>query len=180
VPPAGAAQHNVHFGWAWDEAFAALADGARMPDPSTLVTVGSHGDPTAAPTGSSTLFAFEPVPNLDGAIDWTSDGGRIVDDLRARVGRLGYPIDDVVVERSIDPLIWRTMGLERGTPFSLAHTFRQTGPLRPRNVDDRVPGLAFAGAGTVPGVGVPMVMLSGKLAAQRIDTYAAATRTVRW
>lgn len=179
-PPPGATQHNIHFGWAWEEAFEALSDGARMPDPSTLVTVGSLGDPTAAPTGSSTLFALEPVPNLEGAIDWTSDGGRIVDDLRARVGRLGYPTGEVVVERSIDPLNWRTMGLERGTPFSLAHTLGQTGPFRPRNVDGRVPGLAFAGAGTVPGVGVPMVMLSGKLAAQRIDTYAAATRTVRW
>ena len=37
------------------------------------------------------------------------------------------------------------MGMERGTPFALAHTFRQTGPFRPRNVDKRVPGLVFVG-----------------------------------
>lgn len=180
TPPSEASHHNIHFGRSWGKAFEAIDDGARMPDPSTLVTVGSHGDPTAAPKDSSTLFALEVVPNLDGSIDWTSDGARIIDDLKARVGRLGYPIRDVVVERSIDPLAWRMMGLELGTPFSLAHTLGQTGPLRPRNVDGRIPGLAFAGAGTVPGVGVPMVMLSGKLAAQRIDAYAAATRTLRW
>ena len=52
--------------------------------------------------------------------------------------------------------------MERGTPFALAHTFRQTGPFRPANVDRRVPGLVFVGSGTVPGVGVPMVLLSGK------------------
>ena len=55
--------------------------------------------------------------------------------------------------------------MERGTPFALAHTFRQTGPFRPRNVDPRVPGLVFVGSSTVPGVGVPMVLVSGRLAA---------------
>jgi phytoene desaturase len=85
-----------------------------------------------------------------------------------------------VVERFLDPLAWRSLGLERGTPFSLAHSFSQTGPLRPRNVDDRIPGLAFVGGATTPGVGVPMVMLSGRLAAQRIEQYAVETRTVRW
>ena len=43
-----------------------------------------------------------------------------------------------------------------------------------------VAGLAFVGGATNPGVGVPMVMLSGRLAAQRIEQYAVATRTVRW
>jgi phytoene desaturase len=31
-----------------------------------------------------------------------------------------------------------------------------------------VPGLFFAGMGTVPGVGVPMVLISGRLAAERV------------
>ena len=63
--------------------------------------------------------------------------------------------------------------MERGTPFALAHTFRQTGPFRPNNLDKRVPGLFFVGSSTVPGVGVPMVLVSGKLAARRIGDYAA-------
>ena len=37
-----------------------------------------------------------------------------------------------------------------GTPFALAHTFGQTGPFRPANVERRVPGLVFAGSGTCP------------------------------
>ena len=52
---------------------------------------------------------------------------------------------------------------------ALAHTFAQTGPFRPANVERRVPGLVFSGSGTVPGVGVPMVLISGKLAAERVD-----------
>ena len=58
-----------------------------------------------------------------------------------------------------------------GTPFALAHTFSQTGPFRPSNVERRLPGMFFAGSGTVPGVGVPMVLISGKLAASRVADY---------
>jgi phytoene desaturase len=48
----------------------------------------------------------------------------------------------------------------------------QTGPFRPNNVDARIPGVVFTGSSTVPGVGVPMVLVSGKLAAQRVDELA--------
>ena len=60
-----------------------------------------------------------------------------------------------------------------GTPFALAHTFAQTGPFRPGNVERRLPGMFFAGSGTVPGVGVPMVLISGKLAAARVRRLPA-------
>ena len=53
-------------------------------------------------------------------------------------------------------------------PFALAHRFFQTGPFRPANVDRRAPGVVFVGSGTQPGVGIPMVLLSGRLAAERI------------
>jgi phytoene desaturase len=36
-------------------------------------------------------------------------------------------------------------------------------------VDKRVPGLVFVGSGTVPGVSVPMVLVSGRLAAERVE-----------
>jgi phytoene desaturase len=178
-PPPAAEHHNLHFGWEWDDAFAALRDGVRMPDPSMLVSMPSITDPTAAPAGSSTLYVLEPVPNLRGRVDWASESEQHAAALRKRATEHGYPTE-VVVDRFFDPLVWRSLGLDRGTPFALAHTLTQTGPLRPRNIDDRVPGLAFVGGATVPGVGVPMVMLSGRLAAQRIDRYAEATRTVKW
>lgn len=179
--PDGAARHNVHFGQAWDDSFDQIIKrGARMKDPSIMVGVGSVADPSLAPDGCSTLYALEPVPNLDGNVDWNRHGDRIRAELRDRVGALGYPVDDVVVERWFDPLDWEAMGLERGTPFSLAHTFRQSGPFRPGIVDRRVGGLVFTGASTRPGVGVPMVMVSGKLAAQRVEEYARDTAVLRW
>jgi phytoene desaturase len=180
LPPADAAHHNIHFGNDWDGAFKALIkDGVRMPDPSVLVTLHSLDDPSLAPEGCSSIYVLEPTPNLDGRIDWTAEGDRITEDLKARTAALGYPTE-VVVERVYDPLDWEQLGMERGTPFALAHTFRQTGPFRPNNVDKRVPGLVFVGSSTVPGVGVPMVLVSGKLAAERVDRYAKETAVVRW
>ena len=146
-----------------------------MPDPSILVTLHSLDDPTLAPAGCSSLYVLEPTPNLDGRVDWARERDRVQADLVRRVAALGYPVD-VEVERFYDPLDWQALGMERGTPFALAHTFRQTGPFRPANVDRRVPGLVFVGSGTVPGVGVPMVLISGKLAAERVDRYAREGR----
>lgn len=166
--PAGAGHHNIHFGAAWEGAFRALLrDGLRMPDPSLLVTVPTVGEPGLAPPGRHALYVLEPVPNLDGHVDWGRERTQVRDDLAAAVGRLGYP-DDVEVEALVTPADWAAAGLERGTPFSLSHRFRQTGPFRPGNVDRQAPGLVFTGSATVPGVGVPMVLVSGELAAQRV------------
>ena len=79
----------------------------------------------------------------------------------------GYPVD-VVTEELYDPLDWEAQGMARGTPFGLAHTFRQTGPFRPAQRRPAGAGLVFVGSSTVPGVGVPMVLVSGKLAAARV------------
>ena len=85
-------------------------------------------------------------------------------------------------ELLVTPDDWRAQGMHLGTPFALAHTFLQSGPFRPGNVDRRVPGLVFAGSGTRPGVGIPMVLVSGKLAAQRVQEYAEPPDRyrVRW
>ena len=140
LPPADASHHNIHFGQDWDGSFKALIeDGVRMPDPSILVTLHSLDDPSLAPEGSSSIYVLEPTPNLSGTIDWSRERDRIMGSLRNKVASLGYPTD-VVVEEIYDPQDWERMGMEQGTPFALAHTFFQTGPFRPNNVDKRVPG----------------------------------------
>jgi phytoene desaturase len=172
-PPASAAHHNIHVGSEWDAAFRSIIDdGELMTHPSTLVTMHSLDDRSLAPAGCSTLYALEPVPNLDGHVDWRVCREAAIERLRRRVAEAGYPTD-VVTETFFDPLDWEAQGMERGTPFALAHMFRQSGPFRPHNIDDRVPGLVFTGSSTVPGVGVPMVVLSGKLAAARVRQRAA-------
>jgi phytoene desaturase len=170
--PDGTEHHNIHFGHEWDQAFRAiLHEGRRMPDPSLLVSVPSLHDPSLAPAGRHSLYVLEPVPNLDGSVDWHAERSRAREQLLTRLDALGYPTR-IEAERLTDPLDWEAQGMERGTPFALSHRFLQTGPFRPRNVDRRAHGLVFAGSGTVPGVGVPMVLVSGELAARRVGAMA--------
>ena len=93
---------------------------------------------------------LEPVPHLGARIDWTRESGPMRERLHRFLGDHGYP-DDVVVERLVTPADWAAQGMAMGSPFSLAHTFFQTGPFRPRNFEPRVPGVFFAGSGTTPG-----------------------------
>jgi len=127
-------------------------------------------EPHLAPPGRHILYALEPVPNLDARIDWNDQRDRRRDLMAARLEGLGYHID-VETEALWDPTDWQRQGSDHGTPFSIAHRFSQSGPFRASNVERRAPGLVFAGASTVPGVGVPMVLLSGRLAAARVSEF---------
>jgi len=109
-----------------------------------------------------------PTPNLDAPLDWRALGPRYRDEVVRTLERRGYAgfEDAVEVESVTTPADWAARGLERGTPFAAAHTLLQTGPFRPRNRwGDNI---VFVGSGTTPGVGVPMVLVSGRLAAERV------------
>ncbi len=176
APPDFAAHHNIHFGDAWESAFDQLIKRKElMTDPSRLVTVPSMDAPGMAPAGHSVLYVLEPVPNLAGATDWKAEGPRLRERLLGFLQREGYPTD-LVTEELVTPADWASQGLVAGTPFSLAHSFLQTGPFRPSNVERRRPGTFFAGTGTHPGVGIPMVLISGELAARRVRDYLGGAR----
>jgi phytoene desaturase len=76
--------------------------------------------------------------------------------------------DGVRVQHVVTPRDWAALGMPAGTPFSAAHTFSQTGPFRAGNRHPSLENVVYAGCATRPGVGVPMVVISGKLAAERI------------
>jgi len=167
----GQAHHTVHLGRDWKATFEALTrHGGIQLDPSLLVTYPSPEDPEAAPPGHATLFVLEPTANTRAGLDWAETGPRLRERLYGRLAALGYGDlrRDSAVELVVDPPAWEAQGLSAGTPFSLDHRFSQTGWLRPQNASAGVPGLVFAGMGTVPGVGVPMVLISGRLAAERV------------
>ena len=165
------AHHNIHFGKAWQGVFTDLIDRQQlMSDPSVLVTNPTRSDPSLAPDGKHIYYVLFPTPNTSAGIDWDVVGPRYRDECVARLETLGYVGfgDAIEVEHLTTPADWKSRGMEQGAPFASAHSFFQTGPFRPGNLPSKVDGVVFAGSGTQPGVGVPMVLISGRLAAERI------------
>jgi phytoene desaturase len=187
---AGQAHHTISFGAAWREVFAELTrdgwlrgggPGARrgriMSDPSLLVSMPSATDRGLAPEGGQVLSVVAPTPNLDPRsggnpqLDWARLGPRYRDELLATLEARGWTGlgGAIEVEELATPRDWAAQGMAAGTPFALAHTFGQTGPFRPPTLPRAGPeNVVLAGSTVQPGVGVPMVVLSGRLAAERI------------
>lgn len=165
--------HTISFGGAWASTFdEIITDGRLMSDPSLLVTRPTVTDPALAPPGGDYVSVLAPCPNLDAApeLDWDRVGPRYRDELLGVLAGRGIELDPatVVAEHRLSPTDWARAGMGTGSPFSVAHTLTQTGPFRPANLPRGVENVALAGCGTTPGVGVPTVVVSGKLAAQRI------------
>lgn len=167
-PDEGPAHHTILFGAAWDATFDELLSGRLMSDPSLLLSRPTVTDPALAPPGRGIRYLLAPVPHLGaGRHDWHRLAPRYREHLLATTQQRGHGFADrIEVEHLTTPEDWQARGMEQGTPFASAHTFRQTGPFRPGNLVGE--NVVLTGSGTQPGVGVPMVLVSGRLAAERV------------
>ncbi|QDQ97882.1 phytoene desaturase family protein [Tomitella fengzijianii] len=174
--------HTIDFGGAWEETFAQICArpgrGSLMADPSFLLTRPGLTDPgldaetAAGPRELMSVLA--PCPNLHSApLPWDELGPSYAGDILAVLERRGYtgisdPARGLRVDHVFTPATWAAQGMGAGSPFSAAHTFRQTGPFRRPNLVRGLENTVLAGCGTNPGVGVPTALISGRLAAERI------------
>jgi phytoene desaturase len=163
----------------WDEHFAQIFDEPAWPDdPAYYLCVPSKTDDTVAPEGHSNLFALVPIaPGLDDdeeTREWYRD--RILDDIAENTGT--ELRDRIVVEEifSVSDFAGRYNSYD-GTALGMAHTLTQTAVFRPNHRSSKVDGLYFAGSYTNPGIGVPMCLISGEHAANKlIEDYGDATK----
>lgn len=149
------------------------ASGLRVPEVASLyVSRTSASDPTTAPPGHENLFVLVPFPAdpalgaRPGELDAHAD--RYLDQVGAWAG-----VPDlrsrVVVRRVVGPADFaRDLSAWRGTALGMEHTLRQSAMFRPGVASHRVPNLLHVGGGTVPGVGLPMVLIGAELVAKRL------------
>jgi phytoene desaturase len=175
------AHHSLFFTADWPANFEAiLGEGAstpagrlRVPQVGSLyVSRPSATDPDLAPPGHETLFVLVPFPADPGiGVDRTeveTQADRYLDQIGAWAGIDGLR-SRVVTRRVVAPAdLAAELSAWRGTALGMEHTLRQSAMLRPGGASARVPNLLHVGAGTAPGVGIPMVAISAELAVKRL------------
>ena len=174
------AHHSLFFTADWEKNFAAIFGAeTRVPDPaSAYVCTPSRTDASVAPAGHENVFVLVPVPpdpgigrgGVDGAGDPTVE--RVAD---AAIDQLaewaGVPDlrERIVLRRTVGPGDFAAdLNAWSGGALGPAHTLRQSAFLRGRNASRRVAGLYYAGSSTIPGVGLPMCLISAEIMLKRL------------
>ncbi|WP_128477961.1 phytoene desaturase family protein [Halorussus pelagicus] len=166
----GLEHHTLVLPSDWNDHFDKIFEDPEWPDdPAYYLCVPSETDETVAPEGHSNLFALVPIaPGLeDGPETRERYRDLVLDDIAENTGV--ELRDRIVLEESfcVSDFADRYNSIE-GTALGLAHTLRQTGPLRPGHRSSEVPGLYFTGSFTTPGIGVPMCLISGQHTADAV------------
>lgn len=173
----GLGHHTIFLPDDYRRAFDDLFKNGRIPDDLPFYTsLPSATDPSLAPTGKTAMFVLVPTPLLSrmNGVSWTEMAARVKERVLERLACHGVALDPSRIEREhvLSPTDWRDrFGLYDGSAFGGAHTLFQLGPFRARNFAPEIRGLYYTGASTTPGTGMPMVMLSGKLTAERIQSH---------
>lgn len=174
------AHHSLFFTADWDRNFAdVFGRRSRVPDPASIyVCKPSATDPTVAPEGAENLFVLVPVP-ADVRIGHGGDDGsgseaveRAADAAIDQIARwAGVPDlrERIVVRHTAGPADFaERYHAWRGGALGLEHTLLQSAFFRPGNASRKVDGLLYAGASTLPGVGLPMCLISAELVLKRL------------
>ncbi|HWS57306.1 MAG TPA: phytoene desaturase family protein [Actinotalea sp.] len=179
------AHHSLFFAEAWDETFDHIfapqteAPPEPMPDPTSVyLSRITATDPSAAPEGHENLVVLVPVPadvrlghgGRDGDGDpWVE---QVADRAIAQIAAWADIPDlaeRVVVRRTVGPADWATdLRAWRGTALGPAHTLRQSALFRAGNRSRAVDGLLYAGGSVIPGIGLPMCLISAELVVKRL------------
>ncbi|TRW43045.1 phytoene desaturase family protein [Georgenia yuyongxinii] len=172
------AHHSLFFTRDWRANFDAIFAG-RVPAPASVyVCRPSATDPSVAPEGHENLFVLVPVPadpglgagGVDGAGDAAVEAiaDAAIDQVATWAGMADLR-ERIVVRRTVGPADFaRDLHAWRGGMLGPAHTLGQSAFFRAGNVSRRVAGLYYAGSSTIPGIGLPMCLISAELAAERV------------
>lgn len=166
------AHHNIFFSTDYEAEFRQIFDEMRpAADPTVYVCATSRTDPTQAPPGCENLFVLVNAPATSERTDWSRESdvyrNLIVKKLE------GFGLDGlsaaVEYEHRITPEDFAARyGAHRGALYGASSNSTLSAFFRPPNKARDIENLFFAGGTTHPGGGIPLVLLSGKMAADLV------------
>jgi len=167
--------HNMFLSDNYEEACQTIFKDHDVPkEPSFYINAPQRSDASAAPKGQDSIMILVPVghiaPHNDNPKFWKEKQDLCRRYVLERLKKEGMDIErNIKWEHTLTPLEWRdNYNLAKGVTFGLSHEFWQIGYFRPTNKHSKVSNIFFSGASTHPGSGMPLVLLSAKLAAERI------------
>lgn len=168
--------HNILFSDDYRREFEEIFAEAAVPgDPTVYVNITSKVTPGDAPDGGENWFVLLNVPP-DRGQDWDELGARLREAVLRRLSDdLSRDVESAIVaEDAMSPRdIQDRTASPGGSLYGIASNTRFAAFRRHANRSRRYPGLYFCGGSTHPGGGMPLVALSGRIAAELVERYEA-------
>lgn len=164
--------HNIFFSLDYPAEFRAIFDELRpVSDPTIYICATSRTDASQAPANHENLFVLVNAPATSDRTDWTKEASGYRDLIISKLEASGLEGLNGAVdyERVITPEDFQaTYHAHRGSIYGVSSNNLMSAFLRPPNRARDIEGLYFAGGATHPGGGIPLVLLSGKMAAELV------------
>ena len=169
--------HNLLFSDDWRKNFDEIYKDPKLPnEPSLYVCAPSVTDPNVAPEGKENLFVLVPIASgLDISEERKQEyADHVLERMEREMGLEGlrekieymriYTVEDFL----------KDYNSFKGTALGLAHTIWQTAIFRPNNRSKKVSNLFYVGAGTNPGIGTQICLISAELVYKRVHGIKTA------
>ncbi|MGV3533013.1 MAG: phytoene desaturase family protein [Chthoniobacteraceae bacterium] len=147
--------------------------GEPAPDPSCYLAATSCTEPGTAPPGGEALYVLVHTPYLRPHHDWSKmlpAYRQVILDKLKRTGKMPDLESRIVFERTLTPQdIHDRYQVLDGAIYGLASHGKFLGAFKPGNRSPDLRGLYLAGGAAHPGPGMPMVLMSGWIAADALD-----------
>jgi len=172
--------HNSFFSRDYADEFDHLKRRTVSEDPTIYLNITSRYAPGDAPPGCDTWFAMVNVPANDGSQDWDAEVRRMRRAVIAKLSRnLGLEVEPMIeAEWVLDPrVIEERYATWQGSIYGTASNSRTAGFFRHPNFSPKYEGLYFAGTTVHPGGGIPLCLLSGKIASELVVTGTSREST---
>lgn len=166
--------HNFIFNEDLDQNLNDIFDGKKLTNASFYVYIASKADPSMAPEGTDGLYILMPVSNAaESNYEWDEETvayyrSYILNELK-KIRGFENVDNEIVTETHITPLDFSSkFNAYNGASFGLQPILKQSNHYRPQSKASDCENLYFTGSSTHPGAGVPIVLLSAKIAAQEL------------
>lgn len=170
--------HNLLFAENWEENFQQIFKTPTWPtDPSLYVCCPSKTDPTVAPAGKENLFVLVPIAS---GLDYTDESMEEYTDFILEEMSKNMDIPDFknrIIHKKLYSVkdFVKDYNAFKGTALGFAHSLSQTAIFRPNNMSKKVKNLYYVGAGTNPGIGMPICLISAELVYKRLENITDAS-----